>query len=218
MSVVEAQNGSHDNTTSEGDGAASVHLQADSTTEIEGASVSTAVPEKDEPAIGTVHIIIMVSAGLLGLAFTACLIVKLVNHRRLQNLRNLKRKTTDVLKHQNTMPFHNRAYAYASNSADAQTGPTPAMELSQLVPPIQNVFYSASNSPASVRNSKTHFNAPLPPIQNVFYSASNNPASMRNAKTQCKPQLPPIQNVSYHSNNSAALPKKAKGKSKTSAA
>ncbi|CAH1230053.1 Hypp281 [Branchiostoma lanceolatum] len=40
----------------------------DNTTESEGTSVSTAMVKKDEPAIGTVHIIIMVSAGLLGLA------------------------------------------------------------------------------------------------------------------------------------------------------
>ncbi|CAH1230047.1 Hypp278 [Branchiostoma lanceolatum] len=107
----------------------------DNTAEIEGTSVSTAMVKKDDPAIGTVHIIIMVSAGLLGLAFTACLIVKLFKYRRLQNLQD---RTANVLQQQNTAPFHNPVYGYASDSTDAQSGPTSAMELSQIVPPIQN--------------------------------------------------------------------------------
>ncbi|CAH1230051.1 Hypp280 [Branchiostoma lanceolatum] len=98
----------------------------DNTTEIEGTSVSTAIVKKDEPAIGTVHIIIMASAGLLGLAFTACLIVKLFKYRRLQNLQD---RTANVLQQQNTVPFHNPVYGYASDSTDAQSGPASAMDL-----------------------------------------------------------------------------------------
>ncbi|CAH1230027.1 Hypp274 [Branchiostoma lanceolatum] len=184
----------------------------DNTTEIEGTSVSTAMVKKDEPGIGTVHIIIMVSAGLLGLAFTACLIVKLAKYRRLQNLQD---RTANVLQHQNTAPFHNPVYGYARDSTDAQSGPASAMELSQIVPPIQNVFYhSNADIPAVVPN-QTHVQTStnmevsqlVPPIQNSLYRRDN-PATMPD-QTRSQNPLPPIQNVSYHSNKSAGLPTQA---------
>ncbi|CAH1230045.1 Hypp277 [Branchiostoma lanceolatum] len=183
----------------------------DNTAEIEGTSVSTARVKKDEPAIvGTVHIIIMASAGLLGLAFTACLIVKLVKYRRLQNLQD---RRANVLQHQNTVAFHNQIYGYASDSTAVQSGPTSAMELSQIVPPIQNIFYhSNADIPAVVPN-QTHVQTSttnmelsqlVPPIQNSLYHRDN-PAPIPD-QTRFQNPLPPIQNVSYHSNISAGLP------------
>ncbi|CAH1230049.1 Hypp279 [Branchiostoma lanceolatum] len=187
----------------------------DNTTETEDASVSTARVKlkRNEPAVaGTVHIIIMASAGLLGLAFTACLIVKLVKYRRLQNLQD---RTANVLQHQNTAPFHTPAYGYASDSTDAQSGPASAMELSQIVPLIQNIFYhSNADIPAVVPNQihvQTSTNMELsqlvPPIQNSLYHRDN-PATMPD-RTRFQNPLPPIQNVSYHSNKSAGLPTQA---------
>ncbi|KAI8520514.1 hypothetical protein Bbelb_002680 [Branchiostoma belcheri] len=197
--VVAARNRSHDNRASEGDGTDSANLQAANTTEIEGSTVITATVKRDKPAVGTVHIIIMASASLLGLVFAACLILKLVKYRRAQNLRNLEKRTTRVLHHPYTVPFHNPAYTFPG------TGPVPAMELLQVVPPIQNVFYNR-DSVATLAN-QPHFNPPLPPIENSFYRPSNTPASKPN-KAQMR-ALPPIENSFYRpSNDSAPKPNK----------
>ncbi|XP_019617140.1 PREDICTED: uncharacterized protein LOC109464576 [Branchiostoma belcheri] len=132
---------------------------------MEGSTASTATVKRDKSAVGTVHIIIMASASLLGLVFAACLILKLVKYRRAQNLRNLEKRTTRVLHHPYTVPFHNPAYTFPG------TGPVPAMELLQVVPPIQNVFYNR-DSVATLAN-QPHFNPPLPPIENSFYRPSD---------------------------------------------
>ncbi|XP_035687722.1 immunoglobulin superfamily member 10-like [Branchiostoma floridae] len=166
-------------------------------------AVDAEIEKRDEPAFGTVHIIIMISAGLLGLVFVACVIFKLIKHRRNLELRN---RAANVLQHQNTVPFQNPVYGHASDSADP-TGPTLAIELSQLVPPIQNVSYHHNNPARLQTSTNIELSQLVPPIANSLY-CSDNPATMPNQPHLQNP-LPPIQNVCYHSNKSGGLPTEA---------
>ncbi|XP_019642591.1 PREDICTED: uncharacterized protein LOC109483892 [Branchiostoma belcheri] len=162
------------------------------TTKNGGLTAGTAIVKRDKPVFRTVHIIIMTTAGLLGLVFAVCLTLKFVRECRLQNANRAANNISVPLRVLST-----------DNQSTSQTGPPSAIELSQLIP---NSLYNRNN-PAAVSHVQTTTNTQLsqlvPPIANSLYHR-NSPATMPEQPRLPTP-LPPIQNVSYHSTNPAAL-------------
>ncbi|KAI8522018.1 hypothetical protein Bbelb_017720 [Branchiostoma belcheri] len=114
------------------------------------------------PMVGVLHIVIMVVASLLSMAFPTCAIIKLIKQRQLQALKNRAAVTALT---QNILQFHNPVYASSDSigrppstvqetdhnhhyevippDVSGQDEPIAAapVKLTKLIPPIQNAAY-----------------------------------------------------------------------------